>query len=331
MKTYWMVCFSILLVSGAAIPQQEFNTRLSVNRSKKSVIEKILKALEVKNKTISSLHEDYRIFLNSQSELGLDAKSDPALIIEKLKAERDRLSAAIIKANDSPEFANSANIEMFSDGVSKGSFRLLKIRIGEPRLFNLKRMSLPIYIYLSARGNALTSENKGDKNKFSYLDLLDPLGGTVNFSVADKFSFVESKLGMTHLNLTYQLCMKLLNGEALQTEKNDVFLNGYSSVGVMFETGAWPETKVEDMGIFWLHARLMGTWSSKEMLAKLFDNHLPRTVLGMALESGLFIKNAINFKFGVYKYFTGAKSPSFEYLDDWKIKFSLDYTSNAFE
>jgi len=81
------------------------------------------------------------------------------------------------------------------------------------------------------------------------------------------------------------------------------------------------------MGIFWLHIRHIGSLLSKSLNAKLFNENLKTWVPGVSVESGLFINKTINFKVGFYKYFATPDQPEFQYLKDWKIKFSLDFTA----
>ena len=206
MKKFLGLCFLLLLAFGSIWAQQEFNVELTKTYSKKKIIDKIIKILEKENKSINALDEDYKIFLDNQykDQYKESKVIGPNALINQLIEQSKQLSNKINEENKdqfSPKFADSASIEMFSDGTSKGSFRLLKLRVGEPGLFNLKRINIPIYIYLAARGNGLSSEKNEEKNKLSYLDLLDPLGGVVNIFASDKFSFVESKLGMTHISL----------------------------------------------------------------------------------------------------------------------------------
>jgi len=186
---------AIILALGFALAQQEFNLDLSKTYSEKKIVEKIIHHLK-KNKSLVALDQDFQTFLKSQysaqfEEERISGPEATLAFLEKKNADLADIINQEKKDEFSPKFANSANVEMFSDGISKGSLRLLKIRIGEPGLFNLKRISIPVYIYLAGRGNSFSSSNEDEKNKLTYADLLDPLGGGINFSVADKLQFIE--------------------------------------------------------------------------------------------------------------------------------------------
>jgi|GEM_PF-450591 hypothetical protein len=294
-----------------------------------------------------SFNEHEKEFLE---ELGAESSQAEAWKPERMGETRTRLEAArqtlseelkgIEKEQKKPELLNSGFLDLFSSGTSKGTARLFKIRIGEPSLYGYKRFSVPLYIYVGAKGNSISKE-KPDPKKESYYDLIDPLGGILNLHFYDVVNVAASKFRMTYLGLAYQLGLKLMNGEEYEVEEygptnsvvlnaNRLYANGFGSAGLSFQTAAWEPEKSgrsDGLGIFWIQARVTGNIISRKKLGQIFgDNTMSGLFLGFAGELGIFIDNKVNFKIGAFKNFNSYTNPSLAFIKDWVVKFSLDYS-----
>jgi hypothetical protein len=227
-----------------------------------------------------------------------------------------------------PDFLRSGYIELFSNGTAKGSVQVFKIRIGEPSLYGYKRISIPLYFYLGATGNNLSGDQQNQK-EVTFNDLLDPLGGMVNIHFYDVLDFGISKFQLTYLGFAYQLGAKIINGNDQQTMKNTIFANLYSSAGLCFQTAAWEEDQQNNMGVFWVQARVTGTVLSQSKLDQIFGENTMNSFLpGLAGDIGLFIDNRINLKLGVYKFFSTNKNSTLGFLNNTVFKFTVDYSTS---
>lgn len=271
---------------------------------------------------------DYMPFLKYE-DVSLE-KLDPESIKNKIAELTKNITK---KAVPTIESFNSGSLEVFGNGTTKAGVKLLKVRIGEPALFGLNRFSIPLYIFVSAKDESLTNrENEIKlKNKSSFFDLIDPLGGMINLSISDKIDIIKSKFELTTVSISYQACLKMITLDNVENEEKDRFFSPYFSAGLLFATGAWKENfeEITNMGRFFAHARISISSLSQEQLLSYFENSLNKTNFMISLEAGLFISDTVNLKVNYQKCLgTDPKNPYYSYVNGDVLKLSLEHYLN---
>ncbi len=226
-----------------------------------------------------------------------------------------------------PEIFTSGFIDIMNNGQVNASARFIRLRIGEPGKF-----SLPLSIYGGVSNNSFGSSNQNSIGQRSNEQLINqyinPLSGLINISV-DGIQYLEKKLGPTKFGILYQLGDRVLTGYRVGQINNPLtgkptnFFNGYGTIGIYFQTGAWERNNSKNLGVFWLAARYIASYSNpkniKEFLPDIQTNGFYD---GYSLGLGVEINNLVSIKAVYYKYI---KHPEIEYSQPI-YQFSFNYS-----
>ena len=236
--------------------------------------------------------------------------------IDYSKKTRNILDSSTTRNENNIQFLKNGFVDFLSDGNIQASARLLRINIGDRNKFYL-----PFFIYTGTAGNAFG----GDKlNKTTVSNLLNPIGGTINLSFNGLQNLIKGE-SVTKLKFAYQLGGRTMNGKDSLTQENVNFFNGFANLGLFFQTGAWTPDDPSNMGIFYIQAKLISSFSSNGNLQKIFGNSSINKgyLLGYSIDAGIEINKVINVKLGVYQY---TNNSGIALLKDPIVKFSLDYS-----
>ena len=227
-------------------------------------------------------------------------------------------SALPATPNDKIQILKNGFVDFLSDGTIQASARLLRINIGERDKFYL-----PLYIYTGASGKAF-GQDKLIQTTVS--NLLNPIGGTVNLSFIGMQNLIKG-CNITNLNFAYQVGGRLVGASDSTTKSNSIFLNGFTNVGLFFQTGAWTPEDPNNMGVFYVQAKFCVSLSPRSNLEKVFGKSLLSHdyFLGYSLDAGIEINKIINLKLGLYQY---TNNQNISLLNQPVIKFSIDYSFN---
>jgi hypothetical protein len=215
-----------------------------------------------------------------------------------------------------PEIFTSGFIDVMNNGQVNASARFVRLSIGEPGKF-----SIPLSIYGGVSNNTFNGQQGSTTSIQKSNDQLinqyiNPLSGLINVSIDGIIYFSRSKK-ITRTGFMYQVGERVLTGYKTgpvnnpQTGRPSNFLNGFGTVGLYFQTGAWERNNAKNIGVFWIATRYIATHSSsksiKEFLPEVETNGLYH---GYSLGFGVEINNLINIKAIFYRYI---KKPEIDY------------------
>ncbi|MCJ7484345.1 MAG: hypothetical protein MUO31_15455 [Thermodesulfovibrionales bacterium] len=331
----------------------------AINPEKLDKQDKILfKKIYKKVKKHCVLHHDFISFLSNEKFFTADSERISAIVNEvKVKnyiwksAEIIELKAFIdekqIKLEEiiSKQDIDENNVDLlnygfieYGTGNLKGSIRLMKYRIGEPSMFGIKHFNLPLYVFVSAKdtNNALGTNNDtgnseemslAEKNKQAFLELLDPLGGTINFSIYKKLNIATSKFDLSHVQATVQFGGKVIReSENTQEFKTITKVNGYAAIGFYSDTGSWEDGNLSNIGRLYLSSSLMLVYLGEKQNREVFLSNLKPFIINWSSELGWYIKNSINFKLCLLKCFIKTDNPDFQFLNRFYVKAGIAYS-----
>ncbi len=224
-----------------------------------------------------------------------------------------------------PEILTSGFIDVTSTGQVNASARLLRLFIGEPG-----GKGIPVSIYSGVSSNSFQNQQFGGVRTNEQLgnNLINPLGGLINFSMEGLFLINKKNYRVTASGLIYQFGARLLSGYRAGaitdpgTGRPVNFLNSLGAGGIYFQTGAWEKNNSRNMGIFWLTGRYIISNSGKEPLRTIFPKLLHEGLFqAWSAGWGIDINNFVNIKMLFYKYMN---KPS-EELADSIYQFSFTY------
>jgi hypothetical protein len=204
-----------------------------------------------------------------------------------------------------------------NSGQVNASARFIRLSIGEPGKF-----SIPLSLYGGVSNNTFGSQQGGGtttiqkSNDQLITQYINPLSGLINVSV-DGLVYFSKTEKVTKAGFIYQIGERVLTGYKTglvsnpQTGRPSNFLNGFGTVGLYFQTGAWERNNAKNVGIFWLAGRYIACHSSsksiKEFLPDIETNGLYH---GFSMGFGVEINNLINIKAIFYRY---VKKPEIDY------------------
>ena len=214
------------------------------------------------------------------------------------------------------EILGRSFVDFFNNGKMQGTAQLMKINIGEKDKFYI-----PFYLFLGASGDGLGTP---ELNENTVANLLNPIGGIFNGTFNGRNNLYKSESGITSLKIAYQLSGKLINAQDSLTGVSSFLGSGYGNVGLFFQTGAWEDGDSENMGVFWIQAKITSSFGfQQEQLENIFGNETKDNYfIGYSFDLGLEINNRVNLKIGAYQY---KNNQNIELLNKPVFKFSLDY------
>jgi hypothetical protein len=240
--------------------------------------------------------------------------------IDYTKAQMQQsLTDTTEKEEQQVELLSRGFVDIFTNGKMQGTAQLLKINIGEPDAFYI-----PLFILVGASGDGLGEQ---EKNENTVANLLNPIGGIFNGTVNGRNNLYSSSTGITSLKFAYQLSGKLINAQDSLTGESKFLGAGYGNAGLFFQTGAWEPDAEGNMGVFWMQAKVTGSYAfDNAILTDVFgstvtDNYF----IGYSIDLGIEINNRINLKAGAYQYLN---NQDIELMKKPVFKFSLDYNLN---
>jgi hypothetical protein len=228
-----------------------------------------------------------------------------------------------------PEIFSSGFIDVMNNGQVNASARFIRLFIGEPNKF-----FIPLSLYGGVSNNNFQNQqNNGQlikSNDHLVNQYINPLSGLINISI-DGIKYFKKTERVTKTGLLYHIGERVLTGVRIgpitnsQTGKPTNFLNGFSSLGLYFQTGAWERSDYKNVGIFWLATRYHICYTNpkniKDFLPDIQTNGI---YTGHSIGFGVEINNLINLKAIYYKY---NKAPEIDYgLPIYQ--FSFNYTMN---
>jgi len=218
--------------------------------------------------------------------------------------------------SDPIEFLGRSYIDVFNNGKVQGTAQLLKLRIGEPDGFYV-----PLYFFLGASGDGLGSSVK---NENTVANLLNPIGGLLNGTFNGLTNLYKSESNITSLKFAYQFSGKLINATEDESEESSFIGSAYGNLGLFFQTGAWEQGLEDNIGVFWVQAKLTSSFANeKETLLNVFGDEIDDSFFyGYSFDLGLEINNRINLKAGLYQYLN---NQDVDLFNEPVFKFSLDY------
>jgi hypothetical protein len=221
----------------------------------------------------------------------------------------------IYKSSYKPEIFTSGFIDIVNNGQVNASARFIRLFIGEPGKF-----AIPLSFYGGVSNNNFQNQSNtgGIQRNNDHLvnQYINPLSGLINISI-DGIVYYKQMQNATKTGFLYHIGQRLLTGYRTglvtnpQTGKPTNFLNGFATLGLYFQTGAWERNNAKNLGVFWLAFRYIGCYTNpkaiKEFLPDISTNGLYH---GCSIGFGVEINNLVNIKLVYYKY---SKQPEIDY------------------
>jgi hypothetical protein len=226
-----------------------------------------------------------------------------------------------------PEIFTSGFIDIINNGQVNASARFIRLFIGEPG-----RFAIPLSVYGGVSNNNFQHQNNtgGQQRSNDHLfnQYINPLSGLINISIDGVVYFKRSK-NYTKTGFLYHIGERILTGYRTgepsnpQTGRPTNFLNGFGTLGLYFQTGAWERNQARNVGICWLATRYISTYTNpKQIMEFLPDIMTTGFYHGYSVGFGVEINNLVNIKVIYYKY---VKQPELEYAFPI-YQFSFNYS-----
>jgi hypothetical protein len=205
-----------------------------------------------------------------------------------------------------PEIFNSGFLDIANNGQVNASARMLRLYIGEPQKFAIP---LSVYAGVSAQqfqpgSGSITFRS----NEHLSGALINPLAGLLNFSFDNVLFSEEGKMDITAAGIIYHAGFRVLTGYFF-SEPNDPrfgkpvnFVNLVGAGGFLLRTGAWEKSDKDNMGVFWISARYIGSHSPRDILGQFYPGIVYSFYHGWSVGGGIEINNLLNLKLVFYRY-----------------------------
>jgi hypothetical protein len=215
-----------------------------------------------------------------------------------------------------PQLLKSGFVNYLTSGNVQASANLMRLNIGDPDKFYI-----PFYIYTGTSGSGL---GDAPSSGTGIANLLNPISGTINLSF-NGLAVIGKPNGLTCLKFNYQIGGRVNSGKDSLTQKNFTFFNGLANVGFYFQTGAWKDGDTQNMGVFFVMGKAIGSFSDKAYYQRILgDKTLTHNYLiGYSIDAGIEINKVIDMKLGVYQ-FTNDNASAI--LNKPVVSFTLNYT-----
>ncbi|MEO8403121.1 MAG: hypothetical protein ABI480_00945 [Chitinophagaceae bacterium] len=269
----------------------------------------------------------------SQAKDPLITESAPRISFEKMNLTKDSSDTLVHISkpkNIKPEIFTSGFIDIINSGQINASARFIRLYIGEQGKF-----AIPLSIY-----SGVSANNFQGRQFFSVLpsndmlitNLINPLGGLVNFSI-EGVLFFNKHPAITRSGLLYHTGEKILTGYKIgpvndpSTGNPINFFNSFVSTGAYFQTGAWERNDAKNAGIFWFATRYLIYYTNPKQLKRVMPIVQSNGIYdGYSLAWGLEIDNIMNLKILFYKYF---QKPTVDYsLPIYQFSFNYSIANN---
>jgi hypothetical protein len=211
-----------------------------------------------------------------------------------------------------PEILTSGFFDIINNGQLNASARLIRIYVGEKGKFQV-----PLSIYSGVSSNNFQPAAASKYNDQLFNNFINPLTGLTNVSTEGIAYFNPNYKGITKYGFIYQAGERILTGYKTGSSANPStgkainFLNSFCTIGFYFQTGAWDRSNANNMGIFWLAPRYIGTYTDARQLRLIIPSLKTNGFYhGFSLGWGIEINRVINIKVLYYKY---SKAPEIEY------------------
>jgi hypothetical protein len=236
-----------------------------------------------------------------------------------------------VQRNVKPEIFTSGFIDVVNNGQVNASARFIRVMVGEPGKF-----TIPLSFYGGVSNNNFQNPNDGGQllrsNDHLVNQYINPYSGMINVSVDGIIYFTKNKK-ISKVGLLYQFGERILTGTKTglitntQTGKPVNFLNGFESIGLYLQTGAWEKNNSKNVGIFWVALRQHLCYSNpsqiKTFLSEVQTNGL---YTGYSVGFGVEIDRIVNIKAIYYKY---TKAPEIDYgLPIYQFSFNYSLNKN---
>jgi len=238
------------------------------------------------------------------------------LIAGNIFSQKPILTDSLKLSKPTPEIFTSGFIDVMNNGQVNAAARFVRLSIGEPGKF-----SIPLCIYGGVSNNTFNGQQGSTTSIQKSNDQLinqyiNPLSGLINVSI-DGITYFSNSKKITKTGFMYQIGERVLTGYKTgpasnpQTGRPSNFLNGFGTIGLYFQTGAWERNNAKNVGIFWMAARYIATHSSSKSINEFLpDVETNGLYHGYSLGFGVEINNLINIKAIFYRY---VKKPEIEY------------------
>ncbi len=214
-----------------------------------------------------------------------------------------------------PEIFTSGFIDIINNGQVNASARFIRLFIGEPEKF-----ALPLSFYSGVSSNNFQQQSPGllQSNESLVTHFINPLSGLANLSVDGIIFFTRKKEKLTRAGLLYHFGERVLTGIRTgqitdpQTGKPVNFLNGFGSLGIYLQTGAWERSNNKNLGVSWLAWRYIGCYTNPTQLREFMPSIQTNGVYkGWSIGWGVEITRLVNIRVVYYKY---TKKPEIDYF-----------------
>ena len=217
---------------------------------------------------------------------------------------------------DDVSVLNAGLLDIGVRGELQSTAQILKIRIGEPKGFNI-----PFYLLT---GTASGDLGDAETNKSTLFQLLDPVGGVVSANLVGTSNLWHSKSGITQFRLAYTGSGRVVTGRHGVTGDSRGAANLYLATGIFFQTGAWEgDDGYDGGGVFWSEVDYAASFISADDLRAFFGNDAGTSPSGVRATLGLKIKGKVNVKFAL---FIPTSREGIVGLDSDQFKLGLDYS-----
>jgi hypothetical protein len=223
--------------------------------------------------------------------------------------------AQAVATENSRELFGKGLFDFHFSGHLESTAQIVKIRVGEPNGFNAP-------LYLLAGATSAVSGNSGSI-KTTVANLVGPTGGIINAIANIDLPIYKRRDGVTRIRLNALGAGRLVSGEAMATGATTIIPAGYFDGGIVIETAAWlNDVGYQELGTMWLSAKYSATAAADDKFREVFGlaSEEPAGIRG---EVGIFIKEKVNVKIGVYVARQGKNLPG---LDEAAWRMAFDYS-----
>jgi len=189
---------------------------------------------------------------------------------------------------------DGGQIGVLSNGNLRSTTNILKFNVGHP-----KKFYLPFYLNVGANINLSTPRVIVNEN--AAVDLLNNMGGVVNFGVNGTV-LVNQKSRTTRFYSSYHFALKSIAGIAKEDALSEKFLSKVISVGIAVKSEAWNPTDPNKKGSFWIKNSISISDNPSASITKLWGENANDIFISHSLEAAIKLNGGIDLKFSLFHF-----------------------------
>lgn len=194
----------------------------------------------------------------------------------------------VIQPPQRPEILNGGFIDFVQNGQMNASARLVRLYIGEPG-----RLQIPVTIFSGVSANNLSLNQH---NEDLAVNLINPGTGIFNLSFDGSNRLVGRKEKRSGIQLQYQASIRYLSVFHSILYKNITFFNFIGGAGLTLVTGAWERSKENNIGMFWVNARMLFSHSPQASVRQFLLDSASNNMHAFSIGMGIEISQILNVK-----------------------------------